>query len=436
MAEPVVSLPDGVRAIVLELADVTLGGLANDQIPAGLKPFAKFAPARRRTLAASPLAAALELDERFREAVADKVRLGLPDVAAAVLAEQVLPAADPLDLAAAAYLLRAPGWEVLVEQARAVELGRREELGSAARNAELARDRERTECDLVRLRSDTDRLAEERDTLRSELATALKEVRELRGRARKAEAAMVEAQAAALAGRRRAAEADTAAETERRRLQARVQVLTEGSDSVRRDSRAARGTADLRARLLLDTVVDAAQSLVRELALPPATSSPADSVPGRGAGVASMSDVSRRAAGPDDPAWLETLLGLPRVHLIVDGYNVSRGGFGELTLLQQRERLLGGLVALAGRTQAEVTAVFDGANIEAVPSTGQVRGVRVRFSAVGQSADDLIALLVRAEPVGRPVVVVSSDKEVASQAERQGARAVVSLALLRLLNRG
>jgi hypothetical protein len=44
--------------------------------------------------------------------------------------------------------------------------------------------------------------------------------------------------------------------------------------------------------------------------------------------------------------------------------------------------------------------------------------------------------LVRAEPEGRPVVVVSADQEVASFAIRAGARAVPSVALVRLLDRG
>ena len=78
--------------------------------------------------------------------------------------------------------------------------------------------------------------------------------------------------------------------------------------------------------------------------------------------------------------------------------------------------------------------MFDGASVGA-PSVPVARGVRVLFSADGQTADELIDRLVRAEPSGRPVVVVSSDNEVAGRAAAAGARAVPSAALLRRLDR-
>jgi predicted RNA-binding protein with PIN domain len=62
--------------------------------------------------------------------------------------------------------------------------------------------------------------------------------------------------------------------------------------------------------------------------------------------------------------------------------------------------------------------------------------VRVLFSEAGTTADELVRRLVRAEPPGRPVVVVSSDNEVVSGVRAAGARAVPATALLRLLARG
>lgn len=58
------------------------------------------------------------------------------------------------------------------------------------------------------------------------------------------------------------------------------------------------------------------------------------------------------------------------------------------------------------------------------------------FSSPGQIADDLIRQLVRAEPQGRAVAVVSSDREVAESVRRMGARPVPSMLLLRRLGRG
>ena len=47
--------------------------------------------------------------------------------------------------------------------------------------------------------------------------------------------------------------------------------------------------------------------------------------------------------------------------------------------------------------------------------------MRVLFSRKGETADELIRRLVRAEPAGRPVVVISSDREVADGVRRHGA---------------
>src|SRR5690606_22701548 len=119
-----------------------------------------------------------------------------------------------------------------------------------------------------------------------------------------------------------------------------------------------------------------------------------------------------RAMAADDPARLDQLLALPQVHLIVDGYNVTKLGYGDLDLEQQRNRLASELARLAAQTGAETTLVFDGSDRVPGLPVGS-RGVRVLFSRKGHTADELIRRLVRAEPDGRPVVVISSDREVA-----------------------
>ena len=72
----------------------------------------------------------------------------------------------------------------------------------------------------------------------------------------------------------------------------------------------------------------------------------------------------------DDPALLEQLLALPRVHLVVDGYNVTKTAWPELSLERQRDRLLAGLAPLVARSGAEVTVVFDAAD-STRPAAGQ-----------------------------------------------------------------
>jgi hypothetical protein len=196
------------------------------------------------------------------------------------------------------------------------------------------------------------------------------------------------------------------------------------SESVRRlreSSDDRRGADDRRLELLLGVLESAASGLRREWDLIGGGPSPADTVTSQGP----VSSADHRTA---DPARLTLWAGLPGTHLIVDGYNVSKTGFAELALADQRERLVRQLAAFAARTSAEVTVVFDGA---AVTTTRPfARGVRVLFSPPGVQADDVIADLVRVEPSGRPVVVVSSDRRVADHAVTTGARAAPSAVLL------
>ena len=110
----------------------------------------------------------------------------------------------------------------------------------------------------------------EAQRLRAELAEARRRVRELEadlGRARSAAAA------ATADAERSVAEADStaaAASAQGRRLQSRVAELEAALDVARRTGRGERGHDDVRLRLLLDTLLGAAQGLRQELALPPA----------------------------------------------------------------------------------------------------------------------------------------------------------------------
>jgi predicted RNA-binding protein with PIN domain len=130
-----------------------------------------------------------------------------------------------------------------------------------------------------------------------------------------------------------------------------------------------------------------------------------------------------------DVAALDRLLALPNVHLIIDGYNVTKTGYGELSLEEQRVRLVGALAPLAAQSGAEITVAFDGGERPPMqPATP--RGVRVLFSAADEIADDLIRRLVGAEPAGRPVIVATNDRQVITDVARSGAWSVPSPVLL------
>lgn len=138
----------------------------------------------------------------------------------------------------------------------------------------------------------------------------------------------------------------------------------------------------------------------------------------------------------DDPGLLDQLLALPRVHLVIDGYNVTKNAWPDASLEIQRDRLLTGLAPLAARTQAEMTVVFDAADRSERPLVKRPRGVRVLYSPFGVIADDVTGSSSPRSPRGRPVVVVTSDRAVARDVQRAKARVVDSVVLTRLPARG
>ncbi|WP_354639749.1 NYN domain-containing protein [Kitasatospora camelliae] len=428
-------LPEGVRRRVVGLAADALGGIPAAELPAGLRQYAKFTPVRRAKYAGTALAAALESEPVFRVRIADRLRLGQPDLVKALEAGSVPGAADPMDVAAAAYLVRPAGWTRLVTEA-GEEVERAESEGAAAEAAklaqrlqdELAEVRATARADLERQRAEAEGIRKEAESLRRRVRSLEADVRRAQAETRKVQAELDAVKAAASAER-------GAGEVEARRLRHRVSELEAAVEAGRRSAREGRSVEDMRLRLLLDTVLQSAQGLQRELALPVAQIRPADLVEAVEPGSASPNDVARRGLAEDDPALLDQLLAIPQVHLVVDGYNVTKTGYPSLPLEQQRLRLLGGLAMLAQRTQAEVTCVFDGQDLDVPVIMAPPRGVRVRFSRTGETADELIRRLVRAEPQGRPVVVVSTDREVAEGVRKAGARPVASVLLLNRLAR-
>lgn len=427
-------LPDGVRRRVVQIVADGFGGLTVAELPTQLRQYARFAPNRRAKFAGNAMAAALETDPLFRQRIGDKLREAQPELTGALDSGSPPPAADPLDVAAAAYVLRPAGWVKLVAAA-----------GEEAQRADAERADEETRAELERLRAELDRAREhtrsETERLRAELEAAKKETESLH---RKLRSALSDVKRGEAALRKLRAETETAraeghaqvsaAESESRRLKARLGETEAALEAARRAAREGRSVEDMRVRLLLDTVLDAAQGLRRELALPPVSVRPAETVDAVEPGRMTPKDIAARALSENDPAVVDQLLALPQAHLVVDGYNVTKTGYPQMPLEKQRLRLLGQLAQLAAQTGAEVTCVFDGAELAAPVLLAPPRGVRVLFSKPGVTADELIRQLVRAEPPGRPVIVASTDREVADGVARAGARPVASAVLLKRLS--
>ncbi|MGW6359708.1 NYN domain-containing protein [Streptomyces sp. NPDC055092] len=429
-------LPEGVRRRVVQIVSDGFGGLTVAELPPQLRQYARFTPTRRAKFAGNAMAAAVESDTLFRQRIGERLREAQPELAGALDAGAPPPAADPLDVAAAAYVLRPTGWVKLVAAA-----------GEEAVRADAERADEETKAELERLRAEVEAAREqarsETERLRAELESAKKEAESLHRKLRSALSDVKRGEAALrkVHGETEAVRAEThaqlsAADSETRRLKARLGETEAALEASRKAAREGRSVEDMRVRLLLDTVLESAQGLRRELALPPVSVRPAETVDAVEPGRMSPKDIAARALSEHDPAILDQLLALPQAHLVVDGYNVTKTGYPTMPLEKQRLRLLGSLSQLAAQTGAEVTCVFDGAELAAPVLLAPPRGVRVLFSKAGVTADELIRQLVRAEPSGRPVVVVSTDREVADGVAKSGARPVASVMLLKRLSRG
>ncbi|GAA4920985.1 putative RNA-binding protein with PIN domain [Actinomycetospora succinea] len=420
--------PDTVRAKVAELVAVAVGNLPVTELPPPVRPVARFAPAKRARAGAGPLLGALGSAQGFATLVVDWWTEERP-------ADWRPPAPDPVHAAAVAVLEGREEGSGLVR-----DLGERADAGRARakRDAALAKA-ERLEAEVRRLTAERDRARAAVDAAaeanQDEIAKLRARLREQGTRVRRAEDEAAELRAA-----REAGDGGLRAELEElRRDRDRQRELAAAADDrarraaddlahARRASVEARRADDARLALLVDTVAGAAEGLRQELGLRVGDtgSRPAELV-GAGSGTTPKARVT-------DPAALDRLLALPEVHLMVDGYNVTKTGWPELSLAAQRERLVAALAPLTARTGAETTLVFDGAGITGVP-THSVRGVRVLFSEPGVIADDLIRSLVGAEPEGRPLVVVTSDRAVVDSVRRQGAHPVPSSVLLARLSR-
>ncbi|MFI9765631.1 NYN domain-containing protein [Streptomyces sp. NPDC052415] len=427
-------LPDGVRRRVVQIVSDGFGGLTVGELPAQLRQYARFAPNRRAKFAGNAMAAALETDPLFRQRIGEKLREAQPELSGALDSGSPPPAADPLDVAAAAYVIRPAGWVKLVtaagEEAQRADAERVDEESRAELErlrADLAQAREQIRTETERLRTELDASKKEAESLHRKLRAALSDVK-------RGEAALRKARAEIEAVRAETHGQVSAAESETRRLKSRLAEAESALEATRRAAREGRSVEDMRVRLLLDTLLDATQGLRRELALPPVSVRPAETVDAVEPGRMTPKDIAARALSENDPAIVDQLLALPQAHLVVDGYNVTKTGYPQMPLEKQRLRLLGQLSQLAAQTGAEVTCVFDGAELVAPVLLAPPRGVRVLFSKPGITADELIRQLVRAEPPGRPVIVVSTDREVADGVARAGARPVASAVLLKRLS--
>jgi predicted RNA-binding protein with PIN domain len=424
------ALPERVRARVISYAADAVGALPAEHVPGPLKRAALFTPQRRSRIAGAQILATLASDEEFRERIAVQAKARQAE-AAALLADGVAT----VDSAALAVLVQPDGWQQLLDDVAQAEMA-----GQAVADAQTATGE--TEVLRARLQEAQSQVAALKKSAKEDLAEAKAEIADLRrklGDARtQARTAQTQAERIAAESSERAARLETeatSAEVEVRRLKTQVAAVEADLARLQRSARVTKDDATVRARLLLDTLLQAGQGLRQELALPVVTGAPADRVEAELAESGTRVSSGSASLPLDDPALVRELLAMPQMHLIIDGYNVTRAEWDNTTLEAQRTRLLRGLGPLAAQSGAEITVVFDGTNAESRPLVQHPRGVRVLFSPRGVLADDVVRDLVAAEPPGRPIGVVTSDQAIVRDVVRQsGVRVIGARALVRLLS--
>jgi predicted RNA-binding protein with PIN domain len=432
---PEPSLPEAVRQRITTLTAAALPGMPADEMPVALRRVARFAPNRRARLGGQAIAAQLAADPLFRQRISGRIVTDTGDLGAAVAAGVAPAAADPVEVAALAYLVRPDGWRGLIDAAGDAVRAEADTAAVANQIRDAEQRADRAEHDRAVARVEADKLRDELARVREELGQLREESRATAKALRESQAAQRRASELLATEKGRANKINTEHDAEVRRLRARLAEAEAAAATGKQSAKDARSVDDARLWLLLETIGQAASGLRRELALGPTDKLPADFVADTSADRPGQPErVRARAQDTDDPGRLDQLLALPRAHLVVDGYNVTKRGFAEMSLEQQRKRLVTGLGGIAAQTGDEVTVVFDGAErVHGLPPAP--RGVRVLFSRKGDTADELIRQLVRAEPPGRPIVVISSDREVADGVRRHGAYPMGADSLLRRLAR-
>ncbi len=463
-------VPEALLHPLLDSAGDVLRGLAHDEVPVVLRAITGF---DRRGLARGParqqLRRSLEIDDSFRKRSIEHF-LARPEVRVAAetwcpetCVDLVLDAKERGDLpllASFLYAQRPRGWEFglgaacgayaqtrhdEVENAdqRALNV-RIEELEEARRRA----DHIRGEAEDTARRLDHE-LREERRSRRAREVDSERRVGDSSRRVEELERALEVArrQADAAQGRRQAAaERIRALEEQTRITQAQ---LDDARDELRRSTAPGSGLRQEDLQALAD-----AASLARRLAdglggvvahargtgalgAKKATTAPKPDKPQK----TDKARATRRAelAPPpglvaDVPEAIDAMLRRPGVAVVIDGYNVSMTAWPELSVAEQRDRLVGALAEMALRTRAAVTVVFDGADVGRVTPMRRP-GVRVLFSPPGEKADPMVVREIAALPLLTPVLAVSSDQWVHTHSEQEGARAVGSDAFLAALRR-
>lgn len=388
----------------LDLARSVLQDLEPDQVPAALRRVAAH-PGDLTPPLADRLAREIDRLDWLRER-----------------ALEAWPEADPNaagpELPSALFLARPEGWATDLMKAVG-ESAAAAGAGTAGRGDRQARQRER---DLMAAKEKVKALQKTVSSLRSELGEE-RRARLAPERARRA------AEAKAATAESRAAD-ERAAETAR--LVVRIEALRSDLEAAREEARGLRRErAEAAARLeemrsggawadrspielarhLDDLMAQARRTAAAGFPEPDSRDAP----------------VLPPGVRPDTAEAMDIVLRLPgRLGIVVDGYNAGLA-FGEGSPSEVRSRLEDLLrrIRTLGGPSMTLTVVWDSASEEPVPRRPD--GLDVRFAPPGVPADDVVVAIAADST---RCVVITNDRDVRERAERTGALALWSDALV------
>jgi predicted RNA-binding protein with PIN domain len=125
------------------------------------------------------------------------------------------------------------------------------------------------------------------------------------------------------------------------------------------------------------------------------------------------------------------------MRIAIDAYNVihqdaDSKSQARVGLANARERLIKNLVSFNEKRGHQIYCVFDGREgLNRQETRITVGSVTVIYSAIGESADDVIKALAQGE--GANLLVVTSDREIAQHVEQQGGVVLSSPEFTRIL---
>jgi predicted RNA-binding protein with PIN domain len=337
---------------------------------------------------------------------------------------------DPIGLL---WLQRPPGWQEQVEQLVAQSEAARDAADAAAALHREQKRRESAEHAAARTRAELVELHDRVASSTAELQDRRADVAKLRDELTEARAELVDARNELRHARDRMAAAVQRAE----------RADGERAEAVAR-SAAAEGVRDEvladRAAIAADAAeLASAAALARDLAAQLSALARQGDDRAVGAGAPAAERARRRPLAlpggvVNDSDAATAFLVRSGASVLVDGYNVAKLGWPDRELALQRRALLDATENLARRHGADLTVVFDGADVVGA-HTDERRLVRVVWSPEGVLADDVIRAEVARLPVGRPVVVVTNDAAVVADVRQAGANVVSSNRFLALARR-